>query len=423
MVSEAGALFRGLDWLFKTQKNDGGWSEFGEEGYSILGTTDHVAFTLLPILGFHSTVLTKALLYIEQQYVKRSINDIGYWPRATLRGTPDTGGALLCSYTLLTAHNMGRELLIISKRDLLETARYSIEHEVSMAETGQANIWALHMCALLLRLGYFDSTLIERTKNISLRIIEEKFLGSSNVDLASYAHIVLALLHFSDKSFDKIIGRAVYELSSFGRPNAIGVYWPHIDNRPGGSFEITRWVLWALIEAVTKGTVEKEPYLKNIQEGLSWIINQQESSGYWSREQGTTFEPNYIGYALLVLWKWIEFNSILQKDVLIVITDTLSNANVPVFEHEKLKGENQYLMSERKLLEEKSKKLRWILYIATIALVALAIITLHISRLDVALWQFAKQYGYEIGIIGGVLAVILAGWQVIKSLIRRRKNV
>ena len=181
-----------------------------------------------------------------------------------------------------------------------------------------------------------------------------------------------------------------------------------------------------------KKVIKDDHYKEMMNSGISWLINNQATEGYWVRLKDHTnkiFEPNYCGYAILGLWKWIQITSELHNNTLLLVTNKIINATVPLTDYEKISSEHktivkkyENIVSENASLRRKNTRLRLFILIFSIVFVALLVALISITGFMTPLWSLITQHAMAIGVIAGVIAIATAMFWVARIIIRALRN-
>jgi hypothetical protein len=430
VMSVLEGLMKGMDWVFQEQNDDGGWSDEPGKVTSHSEASGHVLCALIQIFGIHLKQIEKALVWVEREFVGPTSGRPGYWPRDVTRGLPNTAAGLLCCYNLLRAEELGRDLKIVKLEHLIDTGIATANNLLlESSEIKERPIWLHHSVSLLLSLKCFDDEL----RDIWIQTIESTMMKKSSweasVDNAAYAQAILGLLH-CEKSSRELIRDAVEYLVRMSRREVQLIYWPCIDGLPGGEFEKTRWVLWALEECWNRQIITEEVFKDTIEGGISWILDKQNDKGYWERSDGRMFGPNYCGYALLNLWKWVQINQDISQECLVFFAETICDAKVSLPELKQLKDKEETLTSERDKLRDRltglekklhSYKLTTYTLILIMVVGSVLILVWNIPRV----WTFVDMHRKELSIISAIIAILSAfigGIMGASKLLKRKKK-
>lgn len=427
-VEELEALINGLEWIFGQQNDDGGWSPTIPTGTSDSEGTGHVVFALIQILGIHLDRVEKALLWTEKEFVRPTEKQhVGYWPQHLLRGTPNRAAELLCCYILLRAEELGRPLKKIRRDHLMETAANAVNRylkENARLSERKNPFWEAHMCSLLVNIGCFDKKLRGMWKEKVESTMGDRSTWLAEVDSAAYGQALLGLLHYREPS--RQLARAgIEDLLSRCKKDGKHIYWCPVDNRPGGAVEITRWVLWSLEESWGKQIVKKDLLNDIIEGAICWILGKQDVMGYWRRDDKEIFGPNFCGYGLLVIWKWIQIKSELHREYLVLMMRKILNAQVSVTQFERLRVDHDKLQFDYRRSESRLRRLTFY-KLATCTLLVISMLALLYIISWQKLYAFINSYAKELTIIAALIAVFgtVAGviLRIVKSLKSRRKH-
>lgn len=410
MKNELEALIKGLDWLLRAQKLDGGWSAREDEIGSSIQSTYNVIFVLIQIFGIELDLIEKGLNYIESKYIKNQ-KEIGFWPTDLHLDKPNYCTGLHCCYVLLLAERLGRELTRIKREDLVKSANDIIKHYIKKARSGEIIDWALPLCSLLLSFDFFNQKVRDEFKNIIIDLISDKS-WSLKAENHRYAQAILGLLYFPGNYSQDLAHSALESLLERKIVDNRYIYWPHKKN----PFIATRWVLWALIESFKMKIIRGDDYRNIISKSISWIVDRQNQEGFWVRSEGPVFEPNYCGYALLDIWKCMEISSMMSKESLTFIMQRIINSSISAQEIMSLKKNHKYLSGINIYLKGANRKLLFFMLVLIICFSLITIASIHFIGWDSRLLFFLKKYSIEIGIISGLVTIIITALGIFKSI-------
>jgi hypothetical protein len=415
------ALINGLEWVCRQQNGDGGWSPTVPAGASDAEATGHVVFVLSQILGIGFEAVERAMLWTEAEFITVGGGNIGYWPQHLLRGSPNQSAGLLCCYNLLRGEELGRNLKRIDRADLMRTAKDAVNRSLSKAKAsrwleGQGPFWEVHMASLIINLACFEGALRDVWKEHIEGIMSDVSKCVERIDGAGYAQILLGLLHFREPS-KELVDLALDKLVGTCKRDGNRIYWEHIYRKRGGQFETVRWVLYSLEEAYRGGIGKRDLLGDVINGGTCWNLSEQAGEGYWRRDDKEVFGPNYCGYALLSLWKWIEIKGEVGREPLAMLLERMLRAEVSVSEYEEVQRKCRELRAGYENLQLQVRKC--ILYKVVTYLLLTALV---LALVQVAGWRkvgaVVRSHGSELGIVAALLAI---GGATVGMLSRLRK--
>lgn len=308
------SLIKGLGWVMRQQRPEGGWPNAPGEGPAA-EATGHVLNVLIEMGCIDSKPVHRAFEWLNGIHIQQG-DRIGWGRDIMLRVEDLWASTMLCATAMLNS----KRKLPIGKELLSKTLMYEIDLLVHTNRIwDRLSFWVFLAAAKAIPL--LSPSTGENLWDVLWRQIEDlrerdktEWDTHQGETIKETAQVGMALLCFPspDRQKRDHIATIVRYLVDKAHSDDNGIFWKEdIDrtkffgSRRGTAFYTTRWCVLTLIEAKLHGfglPVQE----KVIKESIRWLISRQKKSdGCWQIPKEVPPGSSFCAYVLLPIFKWL----------------------------------------------------------------------------------------------------------------------